>query len=139
MIHVRVVLDTNVVVSALLKPESLPRTVVRLVMTKPARWYVSDAILAEYAEVLARRELNIRKTLRRQFLHLLKKRTHIVKPAHLPPLTRDPDDNKFIECADSARADFLITGDTRHFPPYWKNAKVISPREVLALVAPHRL
>jgi predicted nucleic acid-binding protein len=46
MIPLRLVIDTNVVVSAALKPEGLQRTVVLLAMTKPALWYVSDAIVS---------------------------------------------------------------------------------------------
>lgn len=46
MIPLRLVIDTNVVVSAALKPEGFERTVVLLAMTRPARWYVSEAILA---------------------------------------------------------------------------------------------
>ncbi|HVH09907.1 MAG TPA: PIN domain-containing protein [Gemmatimonadales bacterium] len=54
MIALRLVVDTNVVVSAALKPEGLPRTVLVLALTKPARLYVSSAILEEYRDVLAR-------------------------------------------------------------------------------------
>jgi len=53
MIPLRLVLDTNVVVSAALNPDGLQRTVVLLAMIKPAHWYVPPAILAEYALVIA--------------------------------------------------------------------------------------
>ena len=66
MIPLQLVIDTNVVVSAALKPEGMQRTVVLLAMTKPALWYVSDAIESEYAVVLARPELKIRRGLRLQ-------------------------------------------------------------------------
>ena len=56
MIALRVVLDTNVVISAVLKPEGLERSVVLLALAKPARWYVSEPIVKEYAAVLARPE-----------------------------------------------------------------------------------
>lgn len=72
MIPLRLVIDTNVVVSAALKPEGLQRTMVLLAMTKPARWYVSDPIVSEYALVLARPELKIRRHLRQQLLQLIK-------------------------------------------------------------------
>ncbi len=52
-------------------------------------------------------------------------------------LTSDPDDNIFVECADAARADFLITGNRKHFPAFWKNTKIVTPREFVSLVAPH--
>jgi predicted nucleic acid-binding protein len=49
----------------------------------------------------------------------------------------DPDDNRFLECADAARADYLVTGNLRHFPRFWKKTKIITPREFIGLVAPH--
>lgn len=137
MIPLRLVIDTNVVVSAALKPEGLQRIVVLLAMTKPARWYVSDAIVREYATVLARPEFKIRKSLRHQFLQLIMNAAHLVVPSRLPQITSDPDDNIFIECADAARADYLLTGNQRHFPKFWKNTKVITSNEFLNVVAPH--
>ena len=139
MIPVRLVIDTNLVVSAALKPEGLQRTIVLLAMTKPACWYVSDAILAEYAMVLGRPELKIRIGLRRQLLQLVKNHTRLVKPTQLPQVTSDPADKICVECADAARADYLVTGNQRHFPEFWKNTKVISSAEFLAIVAPHLL
>src|ERR1039457_6481090 len=116
MIPLRIVIDTNVVVSAALKPEGLQRTVVLLAMTKPALWYVSDPIVSEYAMVLARPEIKIRRSLRQQLLQLIRNQTRIIVSSRLPRITTDPDDNIFIECADAARADYLITGNARHFP-----------------------
>jgi putative PIN family toxin of toxin-antitoxin system len=137
MTPLRLVIDTNVVVSAALKPEGMQRTVVLLAMTKPARWYVSAPILAEYATVLARPELKIRKSLRQQLLQLIRNHGHVVTPSHLGQVTADPDDNMFIECADRARADYLVTGNQRHFPKFWKNTKIIGSSEFLSMIAPH--
>jgi prevent-host-death family protein len=47
------------------------------------------------------------------------------------------DDNMFLECADAARADYLITGNQRHFPRFWKKTKIITRREFISLAAPH--
>ncbi len=52
-------------------------------------------------------------------------------------MAKDSDDNKFLESADAGRADYLVTGNQRHFPKFWKNTKVISPREFIGIVAPH--
>jgi uncharacterized protein len=112
-------------------------TVVLLARSKPARWYVSDGILSEYATVLARRELAIRRGLRQQLLQLIKNRTHTVVPSHLPLVTADRGDNIFVECADAARADYLITGNHRYFPGFWKSTKIISSREFRNIIAPH--
>ena len=137
MIPLRLVIDTNVLVSAALKPDGLQRTVFLLATTKPARWYVSEPILEEYAAVLARPELKIRKSLRLQFRQLIENHSYSVTPSRLPQLTTDPDDNIFLECADAARADYLVTGNQRHFPRFWKKTKVINSREFLDIVAPH--
>ena len=137
MIPLRLVIDTNVVVSAVLKPDGLQRTVFLLATTKPARWYVSGPIMEEYATVLARPELKIRKSLRLRFIQLIKNHTYSVAPSRLPQLTTDPDDNIFLECADAARADYLVTGNRRHFPRFWKKTKIIDSREFLDIVAPH--
>jgi len=137
MIPLRLVIDTNVVVSAALKPEGLQRTVVLLAMTKPARWYVSDAIVSEYAMVLVRPELKIRRNLRQQLLQLIKNHARVIAPSRLAQITSDPDDSIFVECADAARADYLVTGNQRHFPKFWKNTKIISSSEFLSVIAPH--
>ena len=137
MLPLRLVLDTNVVISAALKPEGLQRTVFLLAITKPARLYVSEAILAEYRLVLARPELRIRRGLQMQFLDLVENRSRRVSPARLVGACSDPDDDRFLECADEARADYLVTGNLRHFPRFWKATKVVSAREFVSLAAPH--
>jgi putative PIN family toxin of toxin-antitoxin system len=139
MLALRLVVDTNVLVSAALKPEGLQRTVFLIAITRPARLYISQPILREYADVLARPELKIRKGARQQFLQLIKNRGTLVVPRYDLAVTSDPDDNMFIECADAARADYLITGNLKHFPGFWKGTKVISPREFIEMAAPHLL
>ena len=137
MLPFRLVLDTNIVVSAALRPDGLQRTIFLLALTKPARLYVSEPILAEYREVLSRPELQIRKGLQRQLLDLIRNRAHIVTPVHPLSITSDPDDNIFLECADAARADYLLTGNPRHFPKFWKKTKIVTSREFINLVAPN--
>ena len=139
MLALRLVVDTNVLVSAALKPESLQNTVFLVAITKPARLFVSQPILEEYAEVLRRRELGIRKGLQQQLIQLIKNRSSRVERRYSLAVTSDPDDNRFIECADAARADYLITGNLKHFPRFWKGTKVISPREFIEMAAPHLL
>jgi putative PIN family toxin of toxin-antitoxin system len=139
MIPLRLAVDTNIVVSAALKPDGLQRTVLLLAITKPARLYVSNVILTEYRDVLSRPELQIRKGPRQQLFDLLGKRSHLIDAVRTVQITYDPEDNMFIECADAARADYLVTGNVRHFPRFWKNTKVVTSREFLSLVAPHLL
>jgi putative PIN family toxin of toxin-antitoxin system len=137
MVPLRLVIDTNILVSAAIKPEGLQRTVILLALTKPARWYISPAIFLEYREVLARSEFKIRKGLRLQLLQLIKKNSYRVSPSRALHIATDPADNIFLECADAARADYLVTGNQRHFPGFWKQTKVITAREFISIVAPH--
>ena len=137
MLPLRLVIDTNVLISAAIKPAGLQRTVLLLAITRPARLYVSRPILEEYSEVLGRRELRIRKGLRQQLLQLIKNHSHIVVPTRRLDVTSDPDDNMFLECADAARADYLVTGNQKHFPRFWKKTKIITTREFISLTAPH--
>src|SRR5947209_12586123 len=106
MLPLRLVLDTNVVVSAALKPVGLQRTVFLLALTKPARLYLSAHIFEEYRAVLSRPELHIRKGLRQQLLQLIKSCAHFVAPVAPLQVTSDPADNIFLECADAAGADY---------------------------------
>jgi putative PIN family toxin of toxin-antitoxin system len=137
MIALRLVIDTNILVSAALKPQGSQRTVLVIAMAKPARLHFSSKILAEYQEVLSRPEIRIRISLRNQLLQLLQNQAHLVKPSRRLEVASDPDDNIFLECADAARADYLIIGNLRHFPRFWKQTKIVSSREFLDLVSPH--
>jgi putative PIN family toxin of toxin-antitoxin system len=137
MLPLRLVIDTNVLVSAAIKPAGLQRTVFLIAISKPARLYVSDPILEEYSEVLARPGLRIRKGLGLQLLQLIKNHDHTVVPTRQLEATTDPADNLFLECADAARADYLVTGNQKHFPRFWKKTKVVTPREFVNLAAPH--
>lgn len=137
MLSLRLVIDTNVLVSATLKPAGLQRTVFLIAISKPARLYVSHPILEEYNEVLARPELRIRKGLRLQLLQLIKNHGHTVVPTRRLEVTTDPDDSIFLECADVARADYFVTGNQKHFPRFWKKTKIVTPREFVSLAAPH--
>ena len=139
MLPLRLVLDTNVVVSAALQPLGLQRTVFVLALTKPARLYLSAPIFEEYRAVISRPELHIRKGLRQQLLQLLKNGARFVRPFAPLQVTSDPDDNIFLECAEAARADYLITGNPRHFPEFWKTTKIITSREFIGIVGPHLL
>jgi uncharacterized protein len=137
MLPLRLVIDTDVLVSAALKPESLQRTTVVVATAKPTGLYVSQPILDEYAGVLSRPELKIRKGLRLQLLQLIKNNGRIVVPSRRLDVCSDPDDNAFLECADKAGADYLITGNSKHFPKFWKKTKIITAREFISLAAPH--
>jgi predicted nucleic acid-binding protein len=94
-------------------------------------------MMDEYETVLSREELGIRRGERPQMLQLVRNRSHSVVPHRRLQVSPDPDDDKFLECADAARADFLITGNRKHFPAYWEKTKIVTSREFLNIIAPH--
>jgi uncharacterized protein len=60
-----------------------------------------------------------------------------VAPSRHLDVASDPGDNMFLECADVAREDYLITGNLLRFPKFWKTTKIITSREFSGIVAPH--
>jgi hypothetical protein len=87
--------------------------------------------------------LNINKTLGNWSLGSWWRMSEIVKLRligsflRLCIVLRKPSNRKFLECADAPRADYLVIGNSRHFPKFWKKIKVITSREFIDIVAPH--
>jgi putative PIN family toxin of toxin-antitoxin system len=127
----RVVLDTNVVVSALLKESGLERYVLDLVMNGKMALVVSAEILAEYDEVLRRPKFHLPSPLLAEFLRQLRERSRLVRPRKRLHVSLDPDDDKFLECALARRARFLVTGNQRHFPATHGSIRIVNAREIL--------
>jgi len=136
---IRVVIDTNILVSALLQPESRPAAVLMLALSGEVQLCVSDAVFAEYDEVIRRPHLKRSPDVIENTLQSVRRLGHWVKPDVRVAACVDPDDNIFLECAEAARADYLVTGNQRHFPKFWKNTKIVSSREFLDIIAPHLL
>ena len=59
----------------------------------------------------------------------------IVSPRRTLSVTVDPDDNKVVECALEAKADFIVTGNIRHFPSKLQDIRVVAPKPFLFLLA----
>jgi uncharacterized protein len=136
MLPLKLVLDTNVVVSAHLNPDGLQRAVLTIALTSPARLFLTPDILAEYTGVLHRKKLRIDPAAADESLQLIRNRARMVRPRRRLAVSPDPDDNRFLECAETAGADYLVTGNKRHFPKAWGKTKVVNARELLELIAP---
>ena len=130
----RIVLDTNVVVSALLKPGSIPEFVVGLAIGHPkVQWCISKSIVEEYSTVLSYGKFKkyIKQKDKDQALHLIVQSTLMIdsRAANIPRL-EDPDDEKFLACAVASRASYLITGNIKHFPQSsYKRTQIVTPRQ----------
>jgi len=131
----RVVLDTNVLVSGHLNPDGLERLVLNAALASRLRLCVSPAILEEYEEALRRPKFRIHPSHVDEALGMIRARANIVTPGFRLTVTLDPDDNKFLECAQAARAGYLVTGNRRHFPAQWKGVAVVNARTLIELLA----
>jgi putative PIN family toxin of toxin-antitoxin system len=135
MNRARVVLDTNVVVSAAINSGGLEARIVELVAARELTLYVSTAVIAEYDIVFARPKFaHIDPDRIARLLRLLKAEATMVTPLELVTESKDDPDNRFLECAEAAGADYLVTGNKRHFPNRWKSTRVVNTREFLHLV-----
>lgn len=133
---IRLVLDTNVLVSANLSAEGLEALVVSLALNRRVRLYVSAPMLEEYERVLLYPRLKFDPQEVGRFLAALCRASVIVKPTRTVSRSVDDDDNRFLEGAEAAAADFLVTGNKRHFPRRWKGAHVVNARELLGMIGP---
>ncbi len=132
----RVVIDTNVVVSGVLVDEGLPASILDLAANKKILMIVSENILAEYEEVLRRPHFKIALARIKQVLSTIRKTSSVVRPTLTLAISRDESDNRFYECAEAGKADYLITGNTKHFPLSHKGTKIVTPREFIELIGP---
>lgn len=127
---IRVVLDTNVIVSGLLASDGLPAAILDLTLQSKVRAALSHPILAEMELVLRRPRFDFEPRKIGSFLALFKSRAKLVSPGRILDVCRtDPSDNRFLECAEAAKAEFLITGNKSHFPLRYRNTVVATPRE----------
>ncbi|MDA2924277.1 putative toxin-antitoxin system toxin component, PIN family [Acidobacteria bacterium AH-259-L09] len=130
------VLDTNVVVSAHLNAEGYERFVLDLGLARKVQLFVSPEILTEYDAVLRRPKFSIDLKKLDASLTLIKGKAKTFRPKQKLSITTDPGDNKFLECAQTARADYLVTGNKRHFPKQWKETKVVNAKEFIKIISP---
>jgi putative PIN family toxin of toxin-antitoxin system len=131
----RVVLDTNVVISALLVPSGTQASVLLLALRGDFRLYLSEPVFNEYKEVLYRPrfELPVREI--QTALRDIRKIARFVQPVRTLSVSPHESDNRLLECAEAARADYLVTGNARHFPPVYKMTKVVTGRRFLDRIA----
>ena len=108
----RFVIDTGVMVSAILLPRSVPRQAFDAAVTQ-GKLLVSAATISEMDEVLRRTKFNryVREDLRLEFLAALVQQAETIEIAETIRACRDEKDDKFLELAVNGRATHLITGD----------------------------
>ena len=130
----KVVLDTNVLVSGLLSPNGPPGTIINLILNQVISLLYDDRIIQEYQTVLERPKFNFNKSLTMDFLEFIKWSGERVFANPIAADFKDKDDIPFYEVATTGDADFLVTGNQKHFPK-GKTFKVVSPAEFIAEVS----
>ncbi len=131
---IKLVLDTNVIISALIKSQSIPALILSLVLQGDCHLCLSNEILGEYTGVLKRNKFKrLDKASVGKLLSVLKKNALWVIPnCSMDDLVSDLSDKIFLECAVAAKADFIITGNKKHFSVEKVNhCKILSPREFI--------
>jgi putative PIN family toxin of toxin-antitoxin system len=131
---IRVVLDTNIVVSALLQPLGPPAHVFTLVIAGSIQLCVSGKVYAEYEEVISRPRFQRSDDVIAGALRAIRDKGFWVRPAEVVRVCSDPDDDIFLECAQAARADYLVTGNLKHFPTSWEGTRIVTARSLLDII-----
>ncbi len=135
----RIVIDTNVLISAAMKPSGLEAQVFVMVAYRAVELCLSAEVLDEYREVFARPKfagLDAERVA--ELLAIITDESVLVTPAQRITASIDESDNRFLECAVAGRADYLITGNLRHFPKVHGRIRVVNSRQLLELLIKKR-
>lgn len=128
------VIDTNVLVSALLRGSSVPGIILREALTGRIIPLFNDGILEEYRDVLTRRKFRFDRSAVEVLISGIIKRGVFVDAEPVEETVIDPDDAVFYEVVMERRSEgeaYLITGNIKHFPV---KHFIVTPREMLEIL-----
>jgi putative PIN family toxin of toxin-antitoxin system len=139
---IRAVFDTNVFLRALINPHSYCGQLLDE-FTDDYELVLSPAIVREVLEVLHRPRLRARLPQIAQLdvarIIALFEQTEVIEPQNVPPVSRDPQDDKFLACAEAARAGYLVTEDQDLLVlGEYHGTQICRPAEFIALLAARR-
>lgn len=133
----RIVLDTNVLVSGVLNPHGSPGRCLDLILGGDLTLLFDDRLLAEYRDVLLRPRFGFVAADVVALIDYLVAEGHSISAPPLDSRLPDPDDLPFLEVAVAGNADALVTGNLRHFPKESVSAEVeiLAPAQLLERIA----
>lgn len=138
---IRVVVDTNVLISGLFGIKDSPSaSVLNAIRSQKIILVTSPAILEEIVEVISRDKFIKRTKMspkdRMDFIDKLIERSDVTAGAQLSQLvSRDAKDDKFLACAVEAKADYIVTGDGDLLDlEKYDGIKIVTPRELLKFI-----
>lgn len=129
----RLVMDTNLFVSAVIFARSVPRQAVDFALDYDVVIF-SEATRSELAEVLSRPKFDsfASREERELFLAQIESASEFVPIIQLVRACRDPKDDKFLEVALNGRADLIVTGDSHLLGMHpWRGVKILAPARYL--------
>lgn len=131
----KIVLDTNVLVSGLLTANGNPARALNLILSGAIQVCFNSAIMSEYAEVLARPKFKFDPARVSEVLAKLTNDGFRVDASSFGQLNLpDPDDEMFLAVALAASTDHLVTGNLIHFPSEMRRGcSVITPAQFIAI------
>ena len=132
----KVVLDTNIYLSGLAFPKSIPRKVLELAKARKFKVFCSKFILEEIKKNLMVK-FGYSESLSGRFIEEILKFTRIIVPkVKLQIIKEKAADNRILEVALTSRADFLISGDKKHILPLKKinSTMILSAKEFFTKV-----
>ncbi|MBI5473879.1 MAG: putative toxin-antitoxin system toxin component, PIN family [Ignavibacteriae bacterium] len=132
-----VVVDTNVIVSGLIG-KGKPRQILDMILLRRLNACYSSEMYDEYEGVLRRRKFTKYTGFELEaadFLLVLRESGAIVLPQASCRVCSDPDDDAFLDAAIAGGAQYLITGNKKHFPLHsFRGIRIVSPSEFLSLI-----
>ncbi|MDF1594339.1 MAG: putative toxin-antitoxin system toxin component, PIN family [Desulfurivibrionaceae bacterium] len=128
----KIVLDTNILVSGLLTPFGTSGEIIRMVSSGQLSLCYDARILTEYRDVLLRPRFQFNHEHSSSLLYYIQHAGQVYPTQPLPNPLPDPDDEPFLEVAIAGKASCLITGNKVHFPKsHLQGMKVFSPTDFL--------
>ncbi len=106
------------------KPQGLEAGVLQLALLDMVRLWISRPVLGEYSEVLARAKFKLDAKQVAVILAEIRRAGRVVRPTAVVAVCQHESDNRFLECADASGADYLVTGNKRHFPASSRRARL---------------
>lgn len=128
------VIDTNVIVSSMLKADSIPGLIIQLIYENTITPLLNEEILEEYIEVLTRNKFNIPEEKIRKEISAIKEKSIFLEREQCLEELIDKDDVVFFEIVMSARNTmdaYLITGNMKHYPI---RNYIVTPREMIDII-----
>jgi putative PIN family toxin of toxin-antitoxin system len=128
----RIVLDTNVLISALMFGGN-PRKILEKVIRGDIELYLSEAIISELGEVLKRPKFGLPISIVNQIISELSSISESVRPSkRINKVKVDPTDNRILECAIEEKAEYIVSWDNHLLDlKEFRSIKIVSPQHFI--------